>query len=110
MKKKALFLLCFAFCVACLFVLSISAKTVIAERNIDGDGDIVADIICKVEGANDETHIVSVDMTYTSTDGVEKTGKIYYLVSLWRVCFLQNLQYLFISRRSGSFFLFFIVL
>ena len=33
-----------------------------------------------------------------------------YLVSLWRVCFLQNLQYLFISSLSGVFFLFFIVL
>ena len=33
-----------------------------------------------------------------------------YFVSLCRVCFLQNLQYLFISSLSGSFFLFFIVL
>ena len=32
-----------------------------------------------------------------------------YFVSLWRVCFLQNLQYLFISNLSGVFFLFFIV-
>ena len=30
--------------------------------------------------------------------------------SLWLVCFLQKRQYLFISRRSGSFFLFFMVL
>ena len=33
-----------------------------------------------------------------------------YLVSLCGVCFLQNLQYLFISILSGSFFLFFLVL
>ena len=33
-----------------------------------------------------------------------------YLVSVWTVCFLQKGQYLFISRRSGLFFLFFIVL
>ena len=33
-----------------------------------------------------------------------------YLVSLWRVCFLQKGQYLFISNLSGEFFLFFIVL
>ena len=31
-------------------------------------------------------------------------------VSLWLVCFLQKRQYLFISRRSGSFFLFLMVL
>ena len=36
--------------------------------------------------------------------------KYYYFVSLCVVCFLQNLQYLFISSLSGSFFLFFIVL
>ena len=34
----------------------------------------------------------------------------HYLVSLWTVCFLQKGQYLFISRRSGLFFLFLLVL
>jgi hypothetical protein len=33
-----------------------------------------------------------------------------YFVSLWRVCFLQNLQYFFISNLSGLFFFSFIVL
>jgi len=32
-----------------------------------------------------------------------------YFTSLCGACFRQNLQYFFISRRSGSFFLFFIV-
>ena len=31
-----------------------------------------------------------------------------YLVSLWMVCLLQNLQCFFISILSGSFFLFFL--
>ena len=38
------------------------------------------------------------------------TNSMLYFVSLWTVCFLQNLQYFFISRRSGSFFLFFMEL
>ena len=33
-----------------------------------------------------------------------------YFVSLWTVCFLQKGQYLLSSRRSGVFFLFFMVL
>lgn len=33
-----------------------------------------------------------------------------YFVSLWRVCFLQKRQYLFISSLSGVFFLFLTVL
>ena len=33
-----------------------------------------------------------------------------YFVSLWSVSFLQNLQYLLSSMRSGSFFLFLVVL
>ena len=35
--------------------------------------------------------------------------RLSYLVSRWRVCFLQKRQYLFISSLSGSFFLFLLV-
>src|SRR5699024_12137743 len=35
--------------------------------------------------------------------------RLSYLVSRWTVCFLQKRQYFFISRRSGLFFLFFVV-
>jgi len=34
----------------------------------------------------------------------------HHFVSLWSVCFRQNLQYFFSSILSGSFFLFFMVL
>jgi hypothetical protein len=35
---------------------------------------------------------------------------LHHFVSLWSVCFRQNLQYFFSSILSGSFFLFFMVL
>jgi len=45
-----------------------------------------------------------------STQTYSATALHHYFVSLWTVCFWQNLQYFFISILSGSFFLFFIVL
>ena len=67
----------------CVFALSINAEAVISESNKDANGDIVADIVQKLTGSNDETHIASVDFTYTTTEGNEKSGKIYYEISLW---------------------------
>jgi hypothetical protein len=37
-------------------------------------------------------------------------GLIFYLISLWSVCFLRIGLYFFLSRRSGVFFLFFVVI
>ena len=67
----------------CLFAITVSAAVVISENNIDADGDIVPDIIYKYTDKVDETHLTSVGMTYTSTDGEEKSGIIYYVISLW---------------------------
>ena len=83
MKKKLLLTLCFAFVLACLFAVSAFAEVVISENNMDENGDIVADVICRVE-SNDEQHICSVDITYKATNGETKSSKIYYFVGLWK--------------------------
>ena len=82
MKKKLLLTLSLAFALACLFAVSVFAETVISENNVAEDGDIIADVICQVESA-DEQHICSVDITYTATNGETKESKFYYFVGLW---------------------------
>ena len=82
MKKKLLLTLSLAFVLACFFAISVFAEVVISENNIDVDGDIVADVVCRVESV-DEQHICSVDVSYTTVDGETKESKIYYFVGLW---------------------------
>ena len=81
--KKLLTMVSIVCLFVCIFALSINAEAVISESNKDANGDIVADIVQKLTGTNDETHIASVDFTYTTTEGNEKSGKIYYEISLW---------------------------
>jgi hypothetical protein len=46
---------------------------------------------------------------YDSWQPSRCAGSPAYFTSLWAMCFRQNLQNLFRSNRSGSFFLFFMV-
>ena len=82
MKKKLLLTLSLAFVLACFFAISVFAEVVISENNIDEDGDIVADVVCRVESV-DEQHICSIDVTYETANGETKESKIYYFVGLW---------------------------
>ena len=81
--KKFLMAVSLVCLTVCLFAISVGAAAVISESNKDIDGDIVADVLYKYTNTNDETHLASVEMTYTSTSGEEKSGKMYYVVSLW---------------------------
>lgn len=83
MKKKLLLMLIMAFVLGCFFAISAFAEVIISENNIDESGDIVADLICRVE-SSEEQHICSVDITYTTTQGDTKSSKIYYLIGLWK--------------------------
>lgn len=82
MKKKLFLTFILAFVFACFFAISVFAEVVISENNVDESGDIVADIVCRVE-SNDEQHICSVDVTYATISGETKNAKIYYFVGLW---------------------------
>lgn len=82
MKKKFLLIVSLVFVVCCLFAVSVSAEVVISDSNIDENGDVVADLICKCSDT-EEQHIASIDITYTSKDGETKLGKFYYVVGLW---------------------------
>jgi hypothetical protein len=75
MKKKIFLMLSMAILLVCIFVMSISAETVISENNIDENGDIVADVLLDL---GNNTHIVSVDISYTDANGQVKDGKFYY--------------------------------
>ena len=83
MKKKLLLTFGLVLVLACFFAISAFADVVISDSNIDESGDIVADVVCRVESA-EEQHICSIDVTYTSTDGDTKSSKIYYLIGLWK--------------------------
>lgn len=83
MKKKLLLTLCLVLVLACFLAIYAFAEVVISESNVDENGDIVADVVCRVESV-DEQHICSVDITYTSTAGETKSSKIYYFVGLWK--------------------------
>lgn len=79
MKKKILFALIIAICIF-TFALTASAKTVISEKNLDENGDIVGDLLVDL---GDDYHIVSVDISYLDKNGQGKDGKFYYETSYW---------------------------
>ena len=60
MKKILFSLMIVAICIFALAV-SVSAKTVISESNLDANGDIVGDLLVDL---GDDYHIVSVDISY----------------------------------------------
>ena len=78
MKKKILLFIVLALVLVCAFALSVSAKTVISENNIDESGDIVADAVYKI---GDNQYYFSVDITYDDVNGNNKEGKFYYKTS-----------------------------
>ena len=78
MKKKILLFIVLALVLVCTFALSVSAKTVISENNIDESGDIVADAVYKI---GDNQYYFSVDITYDDVNGNNKEGKFYYKTS-----------------------------
>ena len=80
MKKKLLLLTVLAMAFVCLLAISISAETVIPENNLDENGDIVADVLVDL---GDNSHIVSVDISYIDANGQVKNGKFYYETSYW---------------------------
>lgn len=80
--KRIFLILVFTLSLACTFVICVSATVVISEKNIDENGDIVADLICKASDT-EEQHICSVDITYTTKTGETKSSKLYYLIGLW---------------------------
>jgi len=77
MKGRILF---FVLMLAFILAISAGAKTVISENNLDGNGDIVADIVSDLGGNH---HLVSVDMTYDNKDGQNVSGKFYYTTNVY---------------------------
>ena len=80
MKKKILFTLLIVFACVIALTVSVSAKTVISESNLDANGDIVADLLVDL---GNNYHIASVDISYLDINGQEKNGKFYYETSYW---------------------------
>ena len=80
MKKKILFVFLITVISIIVFSLSVSAKTVISENNLDENGDIVSDLLVDL---GDNYHISSVDISYLDINGQEKNGKFYYETSYW---------------------------
>ena len=78
MKRKILLFTALALMLVCVLALSVSAKTVISESNIDESGDIVADAVYKI---GDNQYYFSVDITYDDVNGNNKEGKFYYKTS-----------------------------
>jgi hypothetical protein len=95
MKKRILLALVIAVISIIALSLSVSAKTVISESNLDANGDIVADLL--VDLGNDH-HLVSVDITYLDTNGQEKNGKFYYETSYWVQRGKRQVKYIYIPN------------
>ena len=88
MKKILFSLMIVAICIFALAV-SVSAKTVISENNLDENGDIVGDLLVDL---GDDYHIVSVDISYLDKNGQEKNGKFYYETSYWAQRNMRQVQ------------------
>ena len=77
MKKRILF---FVLMLAFILAISVGAKTVISESNLDENGDIVADIVSDL---GNNHHLVSVDITYDNKDGENVNGKFYFTTNVY---------------------------
>ena len=93
--RKILLILTLSVSLACLFAMCVCATVIVSENNIDESGDIVADYVCAVTDIQD---ICSVDVTYRSTSGEMKTGKIYYLIGLWEQQNKRQIEYIYLPE------------
>ncbi len=83
MKKKIFLMLSLICVISCLFVLSISANTIISEQNIDGSDNIAADYLGDYAIDGQSQGVASIDISYTSVNGETKEGKIYFATNFW---------------------------
>ena len=75
MKKKIFLILALSLALACMFIISAGAKTVISENNLDENGDIVADFKYLVQT---DYYYCTVDITYNDINGNQKAGQFVY--------------------------------
>ena len=94
MKKILFSLMIVAICIFA-FAVSVSAKTVISESNLDANGDIVGDLLVDL---GDDYHIVSVDISYLDKNGQEKNGKFYYETSYWSQRNQRQVKYVYVPN------------
>ena len=83
MKKKILLMLALVCALSCLFILSASANAVVSEKNIDENGDVVADFLGNYTIDNSSQNISSIDISYKTESGATKEGKLYFVTNLW---------------------------
>ncbi len=95
MKKKLLLSLVITGVLVCLFALSVGAKTVISESNLDENGDIVADLLADLGGNH---HLLSVDVAYTDTNGQVQNGKFYYETSFWDARNQRQIKFVYVPK------------
>lgn len=95
MKKKILFTLLIVLACVIALTVSVSAKTVISENNLDANGDIVADLLVDL---GNNYHIASVDISYLDINGQEKNGKFYYETSYWAQRSKRQVKYIYIPN------------
>ena len=93
MKKRIILMLSLVFALVCLFAISVSAEVTISDSSLDENGDIVASVLADI--GNDH-YILSVDISYTDVNGIEKNGKFYYETSYWSARNMRQMKYTYI--------------
>ena len=83
MKKKLLFSLAIICVLACLFAISISAEAVVSSKNIDENGEVVANYLGDYTIDNSSQNISYIDISYKTEGGETKEGKLYFATNLW---------------------------
>ena len=81
MKKKIFLMLVVMAMLVCALAISVGAKTIISENNLDENGDIVADFKYLVKT---DYYYCTVDITYNDVNGNQKEGQfVYYTGGLY---------------------------
>ena len=83
--KKAIFSIFIIAVLSLALSIFASADSKVAEKNMDENGEIVADFLGEYTIDGSKFDVASIDVTYKTTDGEEKTGKIYFTTNIWNV-------------------------
>ena len=83
MKRKLFIFTVMTFLLVCMLLSVASAQVIINEKNVDENGEVVADFVGNYSIDNSTQAISSIDITYTTQNGETKEGKVYFATNLW---------------------------